>query len=149
MAKDSQPPFRAPGRDRRGEADRRASRRDDSKGSDRRGTPRRAYLRRPAPMGSGAMQGELVDAAGERWTFKVWDLGEGGVCVFTQSSIDNLDGSSLQLTIFDRFERLDHRMDARLAWQTQEGITYFLGLAFEMPIESGLFYDRYLAPTKG
>ena len=91
------------------------------------------------------MQGELVDAAGGRWIFKIWDLGEGCVCVFTQTSIDNLDGSSVQLTIFDRFERIDHRMEARLAWQAQEGITYFLGLAFETPIESGLFYDRYLA----
>ena len=100
-------------------------------------------------MGSGAKQGELFDAVGARWTFKVWDLGEGGVCVFTQTSIDDLDGSSLQVTIFDRFERLDHRTEARLAWQAQEGITFFLGLAFDMPIESGLFYDRYLAPSKG
>ncbi len=147
MVQDSKPPFRAPGRDRRGEADRRGARRD-GKGSDRRGAPRRAYTRRPAPLGSGAMQGELVDAAGGRWLFKVWDLGEGGVCVFTQASIDSLDGSSIALTIFDRYERLDHRMQARLAWKSQEGITNFLGLAFDTPIESGLFYDRYLAPGK-
>lgn len=100
-------------------------------------------------MGSGAKQGELVDAVGARWTFKVWDLGEGGECVFTQTSLDDLDGSSLQVTIFDRFERLDHRMEARLAWQAQEGITFFLGLAFDTPIESGIFNDRYLAPGKG
>ena len=149
MVKDSQPPYRAPGGDRRNEAERRASRREESKGSDRRGTPRRAYTRRPAPLGSGAMQGELVDAAGVRWPVKVWDLGEGGVCVFTQASLENLDGSRVELTIFDRYERIDHRMEAQLAWQTQEGITYFLGLAFDTPIESGLFYDRYLAPGKG
>ncbi|MEX0588041.1 MAG: hypothetical protein WD136_02190 [Cyanobium sp.] len=149
MAKDSQPPYRAPGRDRRGDADRRGSSRESAKASDRRGTPRRAYTRRPAPMGSGALQGELIDAAGGRWSFKVWDLGEGGVCVFTQGNIDNLDGTSLKLTIFDRFERLDHQMEARLAWQTQEGITFFLGLAFDTPIETGLFYERYLAPGKG
>jgi len=79
----------------------------------------------------------------------VWDMGEGGVCVFTQNSIENLDGTGLRLTIFDRYERLEHRMEARLAWKAQEGITYFLGLAFETPIESGVFYDRYLAPDKG
>ena len=148
MVKDGQPPFRAPGRDRRGEADRRSASRAGGKGTDRRGTPRRAYIRRPAPMGSGALQGELTDGQGGHWTIKVWDLGEGGVCVFTQSSIDALEGGSLQLTIFDRYERLDHRMEARLAWQAQEGITYFLGLAFDTPIESGPFYDRYLAPGK-
>lgn len=99
-------------------------------------------------MGSGALQGELVDGAGVRWPIKVWDLSEGGICVFTQTSIENLDGTSLQLTIFDLFERLNHHMEARLAWQAQEGMTYFLGLAFETPIESGLFYDRYLAPSQ-
>lgn len=149
MVKDSQPPFRAPGRDRRGEADRRSARREDGRGSDRRGTPRRAYVRRPAPLGSGALQGELSDDRGGRWTIKVWDLGEGGACVFTQNSLDGLGDGMLQLTIFDRFERLDHTMEARLAWQAQEGITYFLGLAFETPVESGVFYDRYLAPGQG
>ena len=100
-------------------------------------------------MGSGALQGELVDDAGGRWTIKVWDLGEGGVCVFTQNSIESLGAGTLQLTIFDRYERLDHCMEARLAWRAQEGITYFLGLAFETPIESGPFYDRYLCPGMG
>ena len=148
MANDSQPPFRAPGRDRRGESDRRAARRDATKGSDRRGTPRRAYVRRPAPLGSGALQGELVSSDGARCTIKVWDLGEGGACVFTQSAIESLTGDSFTLTIFDRYERLDHRMETRLAWRTQEGISFFLGLAFETPIESGLFYERYLAPSQ-
>lgn len=148
MANDSQPPFRAPGRDRRGESDRRAARRDAAKDSDRRGTPRRAYVRRPAPLGSGALQGELVSSDGARCTIKVWDLGEGGVCVFTQSAIESLTGDSFTLTIFDRYERLDHRMEVRLAWRTQEGITFFLGLAFETPIESGLFYERYLAASQ-
>ena len=50
--------------------------------------------------------------------------------------------------MFDRYERLDHRMEARLAWRTQEGITFFLELAFETPIESGLFCERYLAPNQ-
>lgn len=145
MEKDSNPPFRAPGGERRSQGDRRANRRD-SQSRDRRGAPRRAYTRRPAPLGSGAMQGELVDARGGHWLFKVWDMGEGGVCVFTQTSIDGLDGSSIALTIFDRFERLDHRMQARLAWKAQEGITNFMGLAFDTPVESGLFYERYLAP---
>lgn len=59
--------------------------------------------RAPAAMGSGALQGELSDEAGGRWTIKVWDLGEGGACVFTQPSIDTLGSGSLQLTIFDRY----------------------------------------------
>ena len=97
MVNESQPPFRAPGR-------------DTSQASDRRGTPRRAYVRRPAPLGSGALQGELVSSEGASCTIKVWDLGEGGVCVFTQRTIESLTGESFTLTIFDRYERLDHRM---------------------------------------
>ena len=49
---------------------------------------------------------------------------------------------------FYRYERLDQRMEARLACRTQEGIAFFLGLAFETPIDSGLFYKRYLAPSQ-
>jgi hypothetical protein len=41
-------------------------------------------------MGRGALQG---------------GLGEGGVCVLTQGSLETLAGSSLRLTIFDRYER--------------------------------------------
>lgn len=103
MANDSQPSFKAPGRDRRDESHRRAARRDASKASDRGGTPRRAYVNRPAPLGSGALQGELVSSEGARCTIKVWDLGEGGVCVFTQREIESLTGDDINLTIFDRY----------------------------------------------
>lgn len=113
--------------------------------SDRRSTPCRNYVRRPAPLGSGALQGQLINSDGASCSIKIWDLGEGGVCVFTQSAVEILMGDDLILTIFDRYERLDHNIKVRLAWRTQEGITFFLGLAFEQPIESGLFYERYLA----
>ena len=89
-----------------------------------------------------------MSSDGARCTIKVWDLGEGGVCVFTQSDIESLTGDDFTLTIFDCYERLYHRMEVRLAWRTQEGITFFLGLAFETPIESGLFYERYLSASQ-
>ena len=42
-----------------------------------------------------------MSSDGARCTIKVWDLGEGGVCVFTQSDIESLTGDDFTLTIFD------------------------------------------------
>jgi hypothetical protein len=55
--------------------------------SDRRGTPRRAFERRAMPMGPGALVGRLLVEPEPELTCKVWDLGQGGTCVFIQQDV--------------------------------------------------------------
>jgi hypothetical protein len=137
-------PFRAPGGERRSGRDRRGP--DRKGGPDRRGKPRRAYERRAMPMGPGALLGRLLVESEGAWPCKVWDLGQGGTCVFTQEEVDVAANLPVQLELRCSYEGAVYPFLAVVAWTAQEGVTTFVGLAFVEPVEEGPFFDRYFLP---
>lgn len=137
-------PFRAPGGERRSGRDRRGP--DRKGGPDRRGSPRRAYERRAMPMGPGALLGRVQVVPEAIWPCKVWDLGQGGTCVFTQVEVQVAANVPVQLELRCSYEGAVYPFLAVVAWTAQEGVTTFLGLAFVEPVLDGPFFERYFLP---
>ncbi|MFU8885520.1 MAG: PilZ domain-containing protein [Cyanobacteriota bacterium] len=138
-------PFRAPRGERRSGADRRGPIRAED-ASDRRGTPRRAFERRAMPMGPGALVGRLLVEPEPELTCKVWDLGQGGTCVFIQQDVQLATNLPVRLELKCSYEAVIFPFSAVVAWTATEGVATFVGLAFADPVEGGPFYERYFIP---
>ncbi len=56
------------------------------------------------PMGPGALLGRLPVESEGAWPCKVWDLGQGGTCVFTQEEVDVAANLPVQLELRCSYE---------------------------------------------
>lgn len=97
-------------------------------------------------MGPGALLGEVLVAPDQAWPCKVWDLGQGGSCVFIQQPVALGANLPVQLQLRCSYEPLSYSLLAVVAWSAQEGVSTFIGLAFAQPVVEGPFYERYFRP---